>query len=94
MDRALSGDEPLLLLCLNLEFFFLQRCCKKIAHLYFIVSDVVGNPLANLFCGGQRVLATLWPIFVGILEAWQLLSKVLFARGLPISSVRLPEGIG
>jgi hypothetical protein len=43
MDRALFGDETLIvlkticgLLVLSFEFYFIQRYCTKVAPLYFI----------------------------------------------------------
>jgi acyl-[acyl carrier protein]--UDP-N-acetylglucosamine O-acyltransferase len=40
MDRALIRDEPLIVikymyfLIFNFEFYFLQKCCKKVTPLY------------------------------------------------------------
>ncbi len=74
MDRALFGDEPLIVfitiycfLVFNFEFYFLQRYCTKVASL-----DVIGPfckcaigcwQLSGKFVtGGKEVLATLWQI--------------------------------
>ncbi len=62
MDRnALLGDEPLivftLVCCLevfNIEFYYLQRCCKEVASLY-----VIGVILLQMW---QELMATLWQI--------------------------------
>ncbi len=64
VDRALFGDEPLIVfkficcfLVFNFEFYFLQRCFKKVALLYVIrvsllqMCQVVGE----FVIGGQRV---------------------------------------
>jgi hypothetical protein len=59
-DRALFGDEPQIVfificcfLVFNFEFYFLQRCCKKVVRSYVmgqpsILSEVVGSPVASL----------------------------------------------
>jgi hypothetical protein len=54
-----------------LNFTFTSEALRKFAPLYAIgatlwqnVSEAVGNLLANLLQGVQRVLATHWPIFL------------------------------
>jgi hypothetical protein len=76
MERALFGDETLIFLkficcflVFNFEFYFLRRCCRKVASLYVIEATLLQmcqsccNPSGKLVIGGQRVFATLWPIF-------------------------------
>jgi hypothetical protein len=68
------------------------------------VSDVVGNPQANLYRGSEGIgnpLANLFSMSEGIGNPrtnyseciGNFCKKVIFARGLPILSDPLPEGI-
>jgi hypothetical protein len=104
MDRALYGDESLivleiyLLLLGNFVFYFLQRCWKKVAA-YMLL----GQPswkcvrccwqLSGKFViAGQRVLATLWQIPERVLATCAN-TYYIYLWGLSIPSDPLPEVI-
>ncbi len=78
MDRALFGDDPLIVfiticcfLVFNFKFYFLQRCCTKVVPLY-----VTGATLLQI-C--QKLLTTLCKIcYRGSEDIDNLLTNLLW----------------
>jgi hypothetical protein len=75
MDRSLFEDEPLIVfiaiyffLVFNFEFYFLQRCCTKVAPLCAIGATLLHcaigcrQPSGQFVTRSKRVLATHWQI--------------------------------
>jgi hypothetical protein len=95
MDRAVFGDEPLIVFIniycfsvFNFEFYFLQRYGRKDALRVQMgqpsCKDAFGcsKPSNKFVTGGKRVLATLW----------QICNRVSKVNGSPLTNS--PEGIG